>query len=116
MHAVADSIWCRSFVNAVLLLHLATAGPLSELVACPFCTAVSQTMTERVAGVEVVVVAEVSDERTPTPPEAKRIEAVLRRFRILHVVKGKSHLDGIQEFSTLADPLAARYHCRGACH
>lgn len=90
-----------------LTLCLLAAGILAvpaPLLACPFCTAVSQTMTERIAGVDVVVVAEVLDERTPVPPEAKRIEAVNRQFKIKHIVKGMDEITGVDEFVTMADP------------
>jgi hypothetical protein len=67
--------------------------------ACPFCTAVSQTFTEEISAMDVVVVAELlPDERPRTAADEE--ESPTARFKVTKVIKGAAYLGKQQVVET----------------
>lgn len=84
-----------------LTLPLALAG-VTTAVACPFCTAVSQTFSEEMAAMDVVVIAElVPDVRRTPAATANQDEPATARFKVVEVIKGQPHLGKLQTLETV---------------
>jgi len=71
--------------------------------ACPFCTSVSQTLTEEFAAMDVVVIAQL-EKLPPMPADGKspgsRALRPAATFRVVEVLKGQSVIDVQAEFTT----------------
>ena len=78
---------CR-ILFAALALVLAVSADLVR--ACPFCSAVSQTLSEEIASMDTVVIAELV--RVPPRPKDAGGAPAKALFTIREVLKGESHL------------------------
>ena len=81
----------------LVILAALTAGRAQ---ACPFCSAVSQTFSQEMATMDVVVIARLV---TPPPPDAKPGTGKASRavFEVAKVLKGASHLQPHQKIETV---------------
>ena len=83
------------------------AASTTYSIACPFCSAVSQTLTEQIDSADVAVLAELIDlppkfEDGPEQPLFdEAIEASKATFRIVTVYRGEDELGKIKEFKAL---------------
>jgi hypothetical protein len=78
-----------------ILTLLALFGLLlanSAALACPFCSAVSQTFTEEIGSMDVVVVATLIGEGAASSTSDDPNDSGTARFRITKVIKGAPHL------------------------
>jgi hypothetical protein len=86
--------------NAVLMLTLAMVmGPVGAAIACPFCTTVSQTFTEEITSMDVVVIAKLIE--APPPPKSAAEEVAKSKFEILETIKGRPHLSDAKVIETI---------------
>jgi hypothetical protein len=84
------SCWILSatFVVALVIPAISAQG----ILACPFCSAVSQTMSEEIGTMDAVVVARLARVSSPQAGGSAGSEIPKAVFEITDVVKGKSHL------------------------
>jgi len=82
-------------IAAILLVG--TAGDTVR--ACPFCSAVSQTLTEEIASMDAVVIARLTD--APSLPSATADGVAKGTFEVTDVIKGKTHLAGTTTIETV---------------
>lgn len=89
--------------QAALLLVLASIQLCDPAVACPFCSAVSQSLAEEMESMDVVAVAKfTSRTRISTSSSLKHQEEVpLSNFEFTHVLKGEEHIQVGTTFQTL---------------
>jgi hypothetical protein len=88
----------RYLVVPVVLV--ASVARVPDLRACPFCSAMSETLAEQVARMDAAVVARLAEGPAPEfQPNAQ--PATKLRFRILDVIKGAEHTQGLQEIETI---------------
>jgi len=68
------------------------ANSVQDLLACPFCSAVSQTMSEEIGTMDAAVVTRLAAVPSPQDGGSAGSEIPKATFEITDVVKGKSHL------------------------
>ena len=87
---------CRTLLACVAVWSL-LAGSVR---ACPFCSAVSQTFSQEMATMDVVVIARLLQ---PPPPDAKpgtgKVSKAL--FALDKVIKGASHLQAVKQIESV---------------
>ncbi len=83
-------------LTVVAILGLMAITPAAR--ACPFCSAVSQTFSEEIGSMDVVVVARLLDQ--PATSEDPN-DSGTARFRITEVIKGAPHLGKQQTLETV---------------
>jgi hypothetical protein len=72
------------------------------LLACPFCSAVSQTLSEEMSGMDAVVVARLAATQAPQKiSPTGRGGVVKATFEIVEVLKGKSGFDSTKPIETV---------------
>ena len=100
-------------LQTCLVAGLLITFSLQQTLACPFCTAVSQTFSEEMGGMDIVVIAELLKSKKSEPKEKvndkvaelQSIDGTAvnnRKFKILKIVKGKEYLQAGQVFTTVA--------------
>jgi len=80
----------RRFTPLLVLAAVALLPVAPGAQACPWCPTVSQTFSEEINSMDVVVIAQLVE--SPPLPKAgdTNAEVVKSKFRIVHVVKGQS--------------------------
>jgi hypothetical protein len=81
-------------VILALTIYLA-AAPLAR--ACPFCSAVQQTLTEEISGADAVVIGKL----TSAPAAAAAAQGATTKFEIAKVLKGGKLLEGVRTIEVL---------------
>lgn len=85
-------------VGAISMILL---GFVVSASACPFCSAVSQTFTEEMASMDVVVIARLTNPPQSKPGPATNREVPKATFEIAEVLKGKEHLRSTKSVQTV---------------
>lgn len=82
------------------LLVVLGAGPA---VACPFCSAVSQTFTEEIGSMDAVVIAQLVKLPPPAKPAATRTDREVPKaeFQVIQVIKGQPFVKQQQQIETI---------------
>ncbi len=89
----------RSFVATALLLG---AAPLAaNLFACPFCSAVSQTLSEEMAAMDVVVIGALRTQSPVPEPGVTADRVPSATFEVTQVIKGGAALGETRQVQTL---------------
>lgn len=92
-------------VLAVLVIGSGVWGPASPALACPFCSAVSQTFSEEMATMDVVAIAHLKEPPPPVEPGAESddfsSQVVTAKFEIVKVLKGADVLAGQKVIDTV---------------
>lgn len=94
-------------IQKLLLAVVVVTAFGASVEACPFCSAVSQTLTEQIEGVDVAVLAELIDlppkleDGPETPIFEEAIEASKGTFRIEKIFSGEDELGDIKEIRAL---------------
>jgi len=95
------------YLSAGLTIVLSLVMHAPQAMACPFCSAVSQTLTEQITTNDAAVLAELIDlpPKLADGPEApvfeEAIEASKATFRIIEVYRGEEELGDTKEFKAL---------------
>lgn len=98
----------RLVVPGVVLAGAAALWPSGTSFACPFCSAVSTTLSEDIKANDAVVIARLV-KRSAAPAAAESsgqavtlpADASLARFEIVHVIKGREHLGAARQIEVL---------------
>ena len=69
-------------------------GPIAN--ACPFCTAVSQTIRQEMKAMDAVVIAEVVDDETTRNSKTGAV-----RMKVIQVLKGSEHVEAGQQVTAI---------------
>ncbi|MGY8770145.1 MAG: hypothetical protein ACKVH8_17145 [Pirellulales bacterium] len=77
-------------LTTLLLFAMLCSTSLQSAMACPFCAAVSQTFTEEIESMDVVVIAKLVE--LPKQPKDPALGGVKAKFEIVTTIKGKEHL------------------------
>lgn len=86
----------KTAVTTLAAVAVLASGTVA--IACPFCTAVSQTFSEEMAGSSVVVIAELVEPASPpSPGSLPGVETIKEsRFRIDVIIKGSDYVERCQ--------------------
>lgn len=91
----------RLILLVIGLLLVVAAGPAWLAWSCPFCTSISQTLSEEFSAADVVVIA--NFEQLTTPPAnaatSAKVSSVTARFTVVHVLKGDTVIAPEKTFS-----------------
>ncbi|REK07183.1 MAG: hypothetical protein DWQ37_21785, partial [Planctomycetota bacterium] len=68
-------------------------------VACPFCSAVSLTFSEEIAGSQVAVIAEMTE--APPPSDENSLDVAKAKFKVVQVLKGEQELGKKREIEAV---------------
>lgn len=88
--------------TAITVALVVALGASASAALCPFCSAVSQTFTEEMAGMDVVVFAELAKQAEP-PVEGEDDPSQVTRatFRIVTVLKGSDFVSTGESIETI---------------
>lgn len=89
----------RIILPIIAILLFGTMG--DTVCACPFCSAVSQTLSEEIASMDAVVIARLAETPSPEPSTMAVDEVSKGTFEITDVIKGKRHLTGTKTVQTV---------------
>ncbi len=84
----------RLAMSSLLLFALCGLVATADVLACPFCSAVSQTFTEEIGSMDAVVIGELvklPKKADPDDKDASR-ETPKATFQVVQVIKGGEHL------------------------
>lgn len=93
-----------SHLAVVLGCWLAIAGATSVALACPFCSAVSQTFSQEMEAMDVVVIAKLTKlppEPDPDAPSDVGADLAKAQFQVVEILKGDKLVDAKQPVETL---------------
>src|SRR5207302_8326366 len=84
---------------AITLALVATTGAVRAAVACPFCSAASQTFSEELATMDVAVIAKL----VKLPPQSNKPGDDIQKatFEVTQVVKGEGLVKAKEKLETL---------------
>lgn len=82
----------RSVLWMLPALLLAALVGVRSAVACPFCSAASQTLSEEITAMDAVVIAQLEEPPPVAKPGEVSDEVPKAKFRIVEIVKGQSLL------------------------
>ncbi|MGE3780269.1 MAG: hypothetical protein AB7F89_23975, partial [Pirellulaceae bacterium] len=84
-----------------VVCFLALVASTGAALACPFCSAVSQTFSEEMATMDAVVIAELVQPPPPSKPDDAGKELPKAKFKVTRVVKGDSLVKQDQMIETI---------------
>lgn len=93
-----------SYLAVVLGCWLALVGATSVALACPFCSAVSQTFSQEMETMDVVVIAKLTKlppEPDPDAPSDVGSDLAKAQFQVVEILKGDKLVDAKQPVETL---------------
>lgn len=85
----------------LIALFVLSAATVAVAVACPFCSAVSQTFSEEMATMDAVVVADLVELPPPAKADDTGKELPKAKFKVVQVVKGESFIKPNQMIETI---------------
>ena len=109
----------RPWIAVVALLAI-VGGMVMPLAACPFCSAVQQTLSEEIKGADAALILKLA--KAPNRPETKEGKAEVNpqptkaTFEIVKALKGESLLGGKKEVEILYfgnHPVGTVFFCTG---
>lgn len=80
----------RIILSTVAIVVFASIGDTAR--ACPFCSAVSQTLSEEITSMDAVVIARLVEPPSQQSGAAPADQISKGTFEVIEVIKGKSHL------------------------
>jgi hypothetical protein len=89
----------RTWIAMLVVVLVAAGGPTRAVVACPFCSAASQTFSEELATMDVAVIAKLV--KLPPPSSKPGDEIQKATFEITQVIKGEGAVKAKERFETL---------------
>src|SRR5262245_11741649 len=89
----------RIVIAALVVVLVAAGGKARAAVACPFCSAASQTFSEELATMDVAVIAKLV--KLPPPSSKPGDEIQKATFEVTQIVKGEGAVRAKEKFETL---------------
>jgi hypothetical protein len=91
--------YTRTWFATLILALVATVGPPRAAIACPFCSAASQTFSEELATMDVAVIAKL----VKLPPQSSKAGDEIQKatFEVTQVIKGEGLVKDKEKVETL---------------